>query len=373
MSLHTAFAGITLATLLSACSPAASDVAGERGGFTSAWVEVGVAEFQSEGETGSVELPAQEPCAAIALRATTDSGVCFQLSSVVDGEGRAVVDGRSAGAYCRDCALRTSVAVESGVFVLPTEASRFEPETGLSLRFARVDCLTLTPLGAPEDRPTLRVEAQRIETVPDLATIELRFLIAKSSILFGDEDRIQELFAHLGQELASGGILPRLVAVHALDDLPAELSFHAGDLDSLSTAIANAPPKAETTLDVVFGGCLLYDDPFFGPPSPVNGFTPRIPGGAGPADAVFMPGLDCFAQSAGPEDIPVRAEARILAHEIGHYLGLYHAVEEDGLADPLDDTDADNIMHPRPEQAAAFGFSPSQGRVMRMHPSARPR
>jgi len=377
MSPRTASAGDALTALLAGCSPRAhadpADVDGESGPFTSAWVEIGATQFESDGETVRVVIPAQEPCAALALRATTDPGVCFQLSSVVDGEGRTVVDGRSAGTFCRDCALRTSVAAEAGVFILPVEASRFEPETGLSLRFARVDCLTLTPLAAPEDRPTLRVAAQPIETVPDLATIELRFHIAKSSILFGDEDRQEELVAHLGQELASAGLVPRLVAVHDLDALPANIRFHAGNTTALAALIAKAPPKAETTVDVVFGGCLLYDDPIFGPPSAVNGFTPRIPGGAGPADAVFIPGLDCFAEGAGPVDLPVRAQARTLAHELGHYLGLYHAVEADGLTDQLDDTGPDNIMHPNPAQATAVGFSPSQGRLMRMHPSARAR
>jgi hypothetical protein len=155
--------------------------------------------------------------------------------------------------------------------------------------------------------------------------------------------------------------------------MPAELRFHAGDGAALAAAIASAPPKAETTVDVVFGGCLLYDDPISGPPRAVDGYTPRIPGGAGPADAVFLPGLDCFAEASGPVDLPVRAEARVLAHELGHYLGLYHSVEEDGLEDQLDDTGPDDIMFSNPEQADAVGFSPSQGRVVRMHPAVRAR
>lgn len=381
MSPHAALAGLALTALLAGCDSqvdadpdiAASEDDGESGGLRSAWVEVGATQFQSDGETDSVTIPAQQPCAALALRATAAPGVCFQLSSAVDGEGRAAVNGRSTGAFCRDCELRTSVTVEAGVFVLPVEAGRFAPETGLSLRFARVDCLTLTPLTAPEDRPTLRVAAQRIEAAPELATIELRFHIAESSILFGDEQRQQELVAELGQELASGGLVPRLVETHELAALPTNLRFHAGDHAALAALIAEAPPREETTIDVVFGGCLLYDDPIFGPPAAVNGFTPRIPGGAGPADGVFMPGLDCFAEGSGPVDLPVRAQARVLAHELGHYLGLYHAVEADGLTDQLGDTGPDNIMHPNPELATAVGFSPSQGRVMRMHPAARAR
>ena len=141
-----------------------------------------------------------------------------------------------------------------------------------------------------------------------------------------------------------------------------------GDLAAL---LQGLPPRAESTIDVVFAGCLLYDDPIFGPARALEGYTPRIPGGAGPADAVFIPGVDCLAPDTGPLDIPVRTQAHLLAHELGHYLGLYHAVEADGLEDMLDDTDADNLMHFRPGLASAVGLSPAQGRVMRTHPAAR--
>lgn len=371
MSRPVALAGVTLAALLAGCVEADLGVDDEDGALASAWVEVVTTRFAGDGETGRVTIAAQEPLAALALRATSEPGVCFQLSAAVDGAGQAVVAGRNPGAFCRGCELRTSVAVEAGVFVLPVLPGRFAPETAVSLRFARVDCRTLTPLTRPEDRPRLRVEAQPVEAAPERATIDLRFHVAASSILFGDDDRQQELIALLEQELAASGVAPRLVETRELAATLATLRFHAGDVSELAAALAEAPPRDETTVDVVFGGCLLYDDPIFGPPRAVNGFTPRIPGGAGPADGVFMPGLDCFAEAAGPVDIPVRAQARTLAHELGHYLGLYHAVEADGLTDPLDDTDADNIMNPRTELAGSSGFSPAQGRVMRTHPAVR--
>lgn len=355
-----------LALLLAGCALADA----EQDDDASAWIEVGVVRFAGDGETATLDILPGEPLVALALRATTDPDVCFQLSSVIDGDGRAPIDGRSAGAYCRDCELRTSVAVEAGVFVLPREEGRLDPERGLSLRFARVDCQTLTPLTRPGDRPALRVEMRAIAEVPARATLDLRFHVADSSILFGDEMRQRALMAALVRELAPAGLTPRLVETRELATPLASLRFHAGDPGDLAAALAEVP-RAEATLEVVFGGCLLHDEPFFGPPAAVDGYTPRISGGAGPADGVFMAGLDCFAEAAGPIDLPVEAQARVLAHEIGHYLGLYHAVEVDGLADPLADTDSDNLMNPRPTLASAAGFTPSQGRVMRMHPAAR--
>lgn len=375
MSGHTGLSGVALAVLLAGCSTdleadpddAASGSDDETGGIPSAWVDVAATQFASDGESHRVSIPEQEPSAAVAVRATTAPGVCFQLSSVVDGEGRTMLEGRSPGAFCRDCELRTSVAAGAGVFMLPAA------ETDLALRFARINCLTLTPLTTAEDRPTLQVAAQPIALIPDRATIDLRFHVAPSSILFGDEQRQELLVAALAQELASAGIVPRLALARELDAMPTELRFHAGDPTGLAAVIASVPPRDETTIDVVFGGCLLYDDPIFGPPRPLHGFTPRIPGGAGPADGVFMPGLDCFAEAAGPVEIPVAAQAHVLAHELGHYLGLYHVVEQDGLTDQQDDTGPDNIMHFNPQLATSAGYSPSQGRVMRTHPAARAR
>lgn len=337
----------------------------------SAWVEVATARFASDGESEAVTIPAQGDAAALALRVTTDPGVCFQLSALVDGEGEVLVEGRSAGAFCRDCVLRSHVAVESGIFVLPADSVALDGE-GVSLRFGRIACETLTPLDDADEQPSLRIDAQTIAAEPEHATIDLRFVIAADSLLAGDDARQQALLAALAQELASADITPQLVEVVELDTPADELRFHAGDHAALAALLHSTPPREETTIDVVFGGCLLYDDPIFGPPQALEGYTPRIPGGAGPADGVFMPGLDCFAGAAKPVVLPVETQAHTLAHELGHYLGLYHTLEADGLNDPLDDTDANNLMHYRPGLATSTGLSPAQARVMRTHPAVGP-
>ncbi|MEZ4383874.1 MAG: hypothetical protein R3A79_21255 [Nannocystaceae bacterium] len=377
MRWSTAAPRLALAALVAGCDPAdladAEASAESTGGEAppSAWVELDATRFASDGESETLTIPAQAPGAVVALRATTAADVCFQLSALVDGEGRELVAGRSAGPYCRDCALRSSAAAASGVFVFAGEPGVFAPERGLELRFARLRCETLTPLTAADDAPPLRLELQTFEAAPEPAAIDLRFLIGEASILRGDAARQEALLQALAAELSSAGIVPRLVDAQPLDPLAVELRFHAGDPSALADALAAAPAKAEATVDVVFAGCLLYDDPVFGPPRALSGYTPRIPGGAGEADAVYMPGLDCVAPDAEPAAIPVELQARVLAHELGHYLGLYHAVEEDGGSDTLADTGPDNIMHFNPTRAAAVGFSPSQGAVMRTHPAVR--
>lgn len=373
MNRRSVLASFVLTALLAGCS--AVDSSGEREAPeedsndppASAWIDVAATAFQPNGESDLIKIPAQETSVAVAVRATTAPGVCFQLSSAEDGEGRSGIDHRNAGSYCPDCVLRTSVAVEAGVFVLPVEPGRFQPETGLSLRFARMNCLTLTPLETPEDQPTIKVALQPVQNVPEQAELALRFHIAKDSILSGDDARQRALLDALEEELAPGGISPRLVGVVELDTLSEDMHFQAGDIAPLATWISTSHHGEKARLDVYIGGCLFLDNPIIGPPSAVKGFTPRIPGGAGPADGVFLPGLNCFAKNSGPDDIPVHAQARVLAHEIGHYLGLFHAVETDGHVDQLDDTSPENIMNPNPTLATSLGFSLSQGRVMRIH------
>ena len=339
-------------------------------GAASAWIEVASASFADDGETEAVTIPAPGAVAALGVRVTSEPGVCFQLSGLVDAAGEVRLDGRSPGGFCRTCELRSSVAAEAGVFVFAAEQLAFAGEA-LSLRFARVDCETLTPQTGPEDRPPLRVDAQAIVVEPERGGLDLRLLIAADSLLAGDPDRQAAVVAALAEELSPAGLSPRVVEVVELE-AAGELRFHVGDNSALAKLLAQAPAKQEGTIDVVVGGCLLYDDPVFKPAQAVQGYSPRIPGGAGPADAVFLPGFDCLAVGDVAIDLPAASQAHVLAHELGHYLGLYHAVEADGTVDQLDDTDEANLMHHRPGMASSVGLSPSQARVMRTHPSVRP-
>ena len=65
--------------------------------------------------------------------------------------------------------------------------------------------------------------------------------------------------------------------------------------------------------------------------------------------------------------------AKLLAHELGHALGLYHTVEANGTTDQLADTGADNLMNYKPSVVAGLGsgFTASQLAVMRRHPLIR--
>lgn len=309
---------------------------------TSDWQVLEQVAFQEDGQTPWVLLP--DSPSGLSLRVTADSEVCFGLSAAEGPAGEELAR-RFAGQECSDCEVRSSVAVEAAVFVLPRASQ---------VRFGVSDCQTLNPLRRAAG--SLRVEAQPVAQL-DAPVLPLRMLVTPGSALETDSGERDRLLAALTDELIDSGVEPRLTGVETLGRSPGRLRFHAGDPAELATLVEGHPAR-EDEVRVVVAGCLEYADPFFGPPIALDGYTPRVVGGAGPADAVFLPDVDCtssLALAPTPE-----SRGRTLAHELGHYLGLFHA-DPDGEGDT-------NLMSPNPSLAAAHGLTPDQVRVLRRHP-----
>ena len=174
----------------------------------------------------------------------------------------------------------------------------------------------------------------------------------------------------------SAALPPRLLLDVAQGGLPFQRGDHTA-LERFQGALhacdegGTAPDDGDVPL--VLAGCLRLTDLVLKKTSEPEGFVPRIPDGLvapGRAHGVFIRGRAC-REGSPSLSWPTGYLGRLITHELGHYLGLYHSVEEDGTADLLDDTGADNLMHHRPSTVASPAFSPSQFRVMRRHPAVR--
>ncbi|WP_224249358.1 M43 family zinc metalloprotease [Hyalangium gracile] len=181
----------------------------------------------------------------------------------------------------------------------------------------------------------------------------------------------------MNEELSPGRLRVEVSRTLHLAEVGLEpLSFSPGKMHSLMRILemsrthpAGGSPDA-LEVPVIFAGCLLEKEPLFHVRHRPLGRVTHIPGGfntAESADGIFLAGTHCDPRGSR-FNWPATTVARLLAHELGHFLGLYHSIEQDGTEDALSDTGKDNAMHFNPLMSTARGFSPSQFQVMRRHP-----
>lgn len=354
-----------------------------------AWTAIGDPALDGNGISEGVEVPLGAEARWLALRVSDPAGgsVCTQLDEVVDPEAAAWVtppaslqDYRS---YCQSCPERVSVGVGSGFYVLPSGDPPPPQAASLMVRAAARDCATFLPAMPGAGRPDhLRIEALALPQIDDAieGTVLLEVVITEGSIFHDDADALPKgllsALAGVNDLLAPGKLKVRAVRVRRSkgeDPLAIQRGDHAAlervHAEAHACDEGGAAPDA-TWVPLVLTGCLELSDPVQMTSGEPNGFTPRIPDGLAPArraQGLFIKGRGCDAM-ASKIDWPPETLARLITHELGHYLGLYHTVESDGGTDALADTDADNVMHwVSPTKKLTAG----QFRVMRRHPAVR--
>ncbi|MCP3143145.1 hypothetical protein [Pyxidicoccus xibeiensis] len=345
---------------------------------------------REDGLTDWAEVPLAR--AAVALRVSVPRGhrACVQLDTLEDPvEGAWVTPPASAAdfaAYCVSCPQRVSVGEGGGFYVLPSGAGPSRAAERLRIRAALRDCETLLPIlpGTPDLPSTLRLQVMPLAEPPEEQEGRIRLVLALTpgSPFFEDSARtretLEEAVRSVNEALRPGRLRVEVARTVLLDFEGSEsLTFSPGDpsapqrvlapLHSCSGERTSAPVRE---VPVVFTGCLREAASATRLERRPLGRVTHIPGGFATgeeSDGIFLAGRHCDPEGA-LLSWPATTVARLLAHELGHFLGLYHSVEEDGTPDPLADTTEANAMYFGPLSATARGFSPEQFRVMRRHP-----
>jgi hypothetical protein len=360
-----------LAGVLAALAACSTDGTPRRVQF----VDLGFFPFESPSSEAAFSVPHRPELPGVALRLTavSPSGatLCFQVAEVSAASGEVLsTTSASDGLHCLACAHRVFFGAGSGLFIFPNNGADVVLGEALRVRVAASDCETLTrPPGSPvESGAGIRVEAMDLpEPGPSSrGRLHLRLWIdpgnpsaegdpLRHPMIQAATERIEALFkpAQLALEVSTAVADSRA---------PDPLALWWGRPDTWAPLTR---PDSEG-LTFALAGCLKVRAPWESVASEPYGFVPRIPADLG--DPILLKGRGC-APNAPAIDWPPELLGKVMAHELGHALGLYHSVEASGQVDHLDDTGADNLMNFDPLTAGAEGLSPRQVRVLRFHPA----
>ncbi|MEC9072756.1 MAG: hypothetical protein VX938_10270, partial [Myxococcota bacterium] len=290
--------------------------------------------------------------------------LCYTLVDVNVGGETWVGPGDSPedwGATCLSCAHRVQLGHGSGLFSFPNSGEALPPgPVEVTGKVALRDCASRLPVDSAVDGAlpeSVIVEVGSLLTPREDAVGELPVaLMFASKVAFSQQDLEDsglwtEGLLLASQVLSQAGLsvtLSQVVQLTPPGESPVE--FGPGNRGALDALYQEGSEQLKPhQIPVFLLPCLERYDPIHGQRDSLNAHVPRIPGGAslgGVADGVFITVETCGL--GDPEALWTDATAlgHLLAHELAHYLGLYHALEESGLTDAIEDSEPTaTLMH----------------------------
>jgi hypothetical protein len=389
---------LALLLLAAAChgddnTPARDAAAGELGaqggggdGQGRSWQRVRAA-VETTGTTQSLRFALSTPARVFGLRAYAPdwSGAppCPALRDVMINDAEAWVgpdDAANSGDFCTDCEQRVSIGSGYGWWILPSAAEAALLISSVSARLSLYDCLTLTAQGRAVDSPAeLELELRSWSPPAPSATLQLPLAVVLASRygLSEDDRLLPDALAALQRIWAAADIqiMPEPSLEIAAPDQP--VVFSAADNSALvslahrARAVLASRSRDASWPVLVLTPCLRRLDLISSGQTEPWALTPHLPGGAAVGDEpdqIFIAAERCEGLSPAARFSDAAQLGSIMAHELGHYLGLYHVAEPDGREDALPDTDMSdaNLMRATPSPTATE-LSITQIAIARRH------
>ncbi len=355
------------------------------------WDLLGRFPLNDAGQSTLVEVPFEDDLRYLAIRVTPTADVvsdrlCLRLEPVGLASGAVLVGEAHAqgndNPVCTACSQRVFSGHGVGLFVFPNDGAPLPGPETLEFRVQARDCMT----GIVATRsllPNLPAEVEvEVASAPQPKT-QARTLDVRVAVIPGAEVEPatwSTAWALAEARFAETGIELRLhEVVSPAGDAFQKVEVGAGDQAMLDQVFADSlglfteDSSTAPFLPMILVPCLEEMDPVTRGRNFPAGFCPRIPGGAargGFASAVFVATADCLTDFGSLEPRPWTTGEElglIIAHEIGHYLGLYHS--DTISSDHRRSAEWPNIMDSGvltldPKSA---GWSPAQSDVMRRH------
>ncbi len=364
------------------------------GPTTVTWIDLGTHSHAKDVKSlGPFTVTIPEGTGSVAINMVGTHGVTYGLSSLTSPKGTVLVaDGwfkqnvNLGGQMCLSCKLRVSSQISASAALLPNAPGlAVEPGTYTFHVFMR----TAMPSG-PFQPPTYSYPAGAVNVsvvtkagvgptgaVPGQGTLDvnLYFTGAKgiTAAKAPADTQVQAWLATLKTLYKQANLSVGAVTYHDIDSQYQVVDFGngtaAGDFEEISALTAKSP----WGVNLVFVGKIPSP---FGAVLGVAGGLPGPVGVQGTGRSTVLIAIDVQLPGGRQAGADV---GLTMAHELGHYLGLFHSSEnswggfQPAIHDPIDDTppnDETNLMYWDGSKAGEK-LTPQQAAVLRNNPWVR--